>query len=257
MVATRTAHCRHGDFTYYADCRFLGASLRLYGEWSEDEVRMYDALLSKDDVVIEVGANIGALTVPLSRRCKKVFAFEPQAENFELLYRNLKANDILNVDAFMLAVGDKNVEVSMPTLEELDADHGVIGDYGGPEVGSGSLRVQQRTIDDLSFNARIAFIKMDCEGSERAVLVGAEKTIKRDAPLLYLENNRPEKSKPLVKWLVDHDYYCFWHRPPVFREDNFNNYQNNIFGPCDSPNMICYPTNYAKPMQFTSEPVVV
>jgi FkbM family methyltransferase len=257
MPATRTAKCRHGDFIYYADCRFLGASLRLYGEWSEDEVRLYDALISKDDIVIEVGANIGALTVPLARRCKRVFAFEPQAENFDLLCKNLRANDVLNVDHFKMAIGATNEEVSMPTLKELDADHGVIGDYGGPEVGSGSLRVQQRTIDDLAFEQRIAFIKMDCEGSERNVLEGAEKTIKRDRPLLYMENNRADKSAALLRWLIDHDYYCFWHRPPVFRADNFNNYQDNIFGPCDSPNMICYPTSYGKPMLFTSEPVVV
>lgn len=257
MVATREAVCRHGVFTYHADCRFLGASLRLYGEWSEDEVRMYDVLLTQDDVVIEVGANIGALTVPLSRRCKKVFAFEPQTENFELLYKNLKVNGILNVDAFMLAIGATNEKVSMPTLVELDADHGVIGDYGGPEVGSGSLCVQQRTIDDLGFAERIAFIKMDCEGSERNVLEGAKKIIKRDSPLLYMENNRADKSVALLRWLVDHDYYCFWHRPPVFRSDNFRNYQENIFGPCNSPNMICYPTNYPHKMQFTSEPVVV
>lgn len=256
MLATRTTQCRHGEFTYYADCRFLGASLRLYGEWSEDEVRLYDALICRDDVVIEVGANIGALTVPLARRCKRVFAFEPQAENFSLLYHNLRVNDVPNVEAFKLAIGATNEEVSMPTLKELDTDHGVIGDYGGPEVGSGSLRVQQRTIDDLAFATRIAFIKMDCEGSERNVLEGAEKTIKRDNPLLYMENNRPEKAKALLRWLVDHGYYCFWHRPPVFRADNFKGYQDNIFGPCDSPNMICYPANYAKPMLFTSEPVV-
>jgi FkbM family methyltransferase len=248
MPATREANCRHGVFTYYADCRFLGASLRLYGEWSEDEVKLYDTLLTKDDVVVEIGANIGALTVPLSRRCKRVYAFEPQAENFLLLYHNLNRNQVLNVEAFKIAIGSENKEVSMPTLVELDADHGVVGDYGGPEVGFGSLRVQQRTLDDLRFSSRISFIKLDCEGSERDALEGAERTIKTDSPVLYVENNRPDKASALVKWLVDHGYTCFWHRPPVFRPDNYRNYQDNIFGPCDSPNMLCYPKGYEGPI---------
>lgn len=255
MVAKREATCRHGVFTYHADCRFLGASLRLYGEWSEDEVRMYDALLTKQDTVIEVGANIGALTVPLSRRCKHVLAFEPQLENFELLFQNLKVNEIENVHAFSMALGSSIGEVSMPTLKEIDADHGVIGDYGGPEVGFGSLKVNQVTIDSLKLTDRIAFIKMDCEGSERDVLIGAEKLIERDQPLLYMENNRSDKSKALVDWLRFHDYTLFWHRPPIFEPDNFRGYQNNIFGDCDSPNMICYPRKYEGPLYATAEPV--
>lgn len=257
MVATRVAHCRHGTFTYHADCRFLGASLRLYGQWSEDEVRMYDALLTFEDTVIEVGANIGALTVPLSRRCKTVIAFEPQAENFELLFKNLKANEVTNVHAYMLAIGSFEGEVHMPTLREVDEDHGVIGDYGGPEVGFGSLRVQQRTLDGMRDTLpRITFIKMDCEGSEREVLVGAEKLIQRDQPILYMENNRAEKSAALVQWLKDHKYNSFWHRPPVFEHDNYNNYPHNIFGDCDSPNMICYPDKYDGPLFSTAERVV-
>lgn len=257
MNATREAICRHGNFKYYSEDRFLGTSLRLYGEWSEDEVRMYDALLTKNDTVIEVGANIGVLTVPLSRRCKHVIAFEPQVENFELLFQNLKTNEVENVQAVSLAIGAFEGEVPMPTLLEMDERDGVIGNYGGPEVGFGSLRVKQVTLDSLDFSDRIAFIKMDCEGSERDVLIGAEKLIARDQPILYMENNRLEKSKALVEWLVFHDYNSFWHRPPLFEVENFRKYHDNIFGDIVSHNLVCYPKKYDGPLFATAESVHV
>jgi hypothetical protein len=86
---------------------------------------------------------------------------------------------------------------------------------------------------------RIDFIKMDCEGMELEVLRGAEKLITDHWPLMYIENDRPANSKALVTWLMDHGYHCFWHKPTLYRESNYRNYQDNIFGVCDSKNMIC------------------
>lgn len=236
----KTANCKHGVFTYHSEDRFLGTSLRIYGEWSEDEVRMYDVFLKPTDIAIEVGANIGALTIPLSKRCKKVFAFEPQPENVKLLLMNLNANGVQNVDVFPCAVGAKNEVVKVSTIEEIDIEHGVIGDYGGFEIGKGSCLVDQRSLDNMNaFNHKVDFIKMDCEGSELEVLKGAEELIKSNWPLLYIENDKPGKSEALIKWLFDHKYNCYWHRPPLYREDNFRKYIDNIFGNSHSINMIC------------------
>lgn len=257
----RSAQCRHGDFIYHSEDRFLGTSLRIYGEWSEDEVLMYDAFLKPTDVAIEVGANIGALTIPLSRRCKQVLAFEPQPQSYELLRLNLENNGITNVDIFPVAVGAKDEVVNIPTLKEIDIAHGVIGDYGGAEVGSGSCLVDQRCLDNMNEfdEIKIDFMKMDCEGMELDVLKGAERLIARDWPLLYVENeSNPmrrrdsplrhslENSKSLVGWLVDRGYHCYWHRPPLYRENNFNHYSDNIFGNSVSTNMICFHGEHVK-----------
>jgi hypothetical protein len=67
MIETRVTPGKHGEFTYFAQDRFLGTSLRIYGEWSEGEVDVYNVLLKPTDIAVEVGANIGALTVPLAR----------------------------------------------------------------------------------------------------------------------------------------------------------------------------------------------
>ena len=144
MTATRTAQGKHGVFTYHSEDRFLGASLRIYGEYSEGEVDMYDAFLKPTDVAIEVGANIGALTIPLARRCKKVFTYEPQPESYDLLCRNLFCNGVTNVDAFPYAIGSTNTVVQIPSIAEIDLN------YGRVEVGAGSCTAEQRYLDSRS-----------------------------------------------------------------------------------------------------------
>lgn len=235
-MQTKTSQCKHGVFTYHSEDRILGPALKIYGEYSEDEVLMYDTFLNYDDVAIEIGAYIGALTVPLSRRCKKVFAFEPQPESYTLLCMNLIQNNVLNVTAFPYAAGAKNEVVKISTIAEIDT---ALGDYMGVEIGSGGCLIEQHALDNMNFNDKINFIKMDCEGSELDTLKGAEKLITRYYPLIYTENNRPAKSLALVKWLKDHGYRCYWHRPPLYRENNYRKYIDNIFGDNGSINMIC------------------
>ena len=50
-------------------------SLGLYGEWSEFEASMFLNLLEQDDVVIDVGANIGAFTIPMAKKVGRTKSF--------------------------------------------------------------------------------------------------------------------------------------------------------------------------------------
>ena len=65
------------------------------------------ALIEPGDVVVDVGADIGALTVPLARAvgpAGRVLAFEPQPTVFQNLCANLALNDLLHVQAFNAAL---------------------------------------------------------------------------------------------------------------------------------------------------------
>eukprot|EP01052_Picozoa_sp_SAG31_P052887 SAG31_NODE_13280_length_880_cov_0.701665_1_plen_251_part_01 len=71
---------RHGLFLHPRLDLFIGASLRIYGEWSELEVQSYARIIQPGDVVINGGGHVGSMAVPLASLAAPgcVHVFEPQ-----------------------------------------------------------------------------------------------------------------------------------------------------------------------------------
>src|SRR6266513_1753853 len=89
--------CRHGQMYYNPNDVYIGRSLELYGEFSEEEVSLFEKIVSPTDVAVDVGANIGTHTVPLSRLAREVWALEPQKSIFDCLCANIAVNGLRNV----------------------------------------------------------------------------------------------------------------------------------------------------------------
>jgi hypothetical protein len=96
---------------------------------------------------------------------------------------------------------------------------------------------------------RLKLIKVDVEGMEQKVLEGAAGLITRFRPLLYVENDRPEKSNALIRYIHSLNYNLFWHRPPLYNPNNFAKNPANIFGRVASFNMLCIPQEIQANMQ--------
>src|SRR4051812_24573079 len=93
--------CRHGWMLCHGP--IIGKCLELYGEYSEGEVATMRRYVSAGDTVIDVGANIGSLTLPmagLTGAQGRVFAFESYPYNFNLLCTHLALNGIEHVRPF-------------------------------------------------------------------------------------------------------------------------------------------------------------
>lgn len=237
---TKTKECKHGTFTYRPDDAFIGRSLELYGEYSENEVLLLSKILSPGDVVVEAGANIGTLTVPMLNLVGPtgtVIAFEPQPDNCNLLRANVFANmpETAVVEVREEIVTDHNGFMSLPALGDLDHKN-----FGRIEVGHGSLKAKCTRIDDLNLQ-KLRLLKADVEGHELSVLRGARETIKRLKPLIYVENDRPENNAEMIAMLVDLGYRLYWHRPPLWNFDNFRGERVNVFGDVVNVNMLGVP----------------
>ena len=77
-------YCRYGWMLYSVKRIYVGKCLDLYGQYSEGEVKLMRTFLREGDTAIDVGANIGALTVPMSQMVGKngrVYAIEADPEN--------------------------------------------------------------------------------------------------------------------------------------------------------------------------------
>lgn len=240
----RVVKARHGHFLYNAHDIYVGRSIGIYGEYSEGEVALFSQICGRGDTVVEVGANIGAHTVPLARtvgRGGAVCAFEPQRMVFQTLCANVALNSLENVRCYELALGDAAGHAHMPAIR-----YDVAGNFGGVALTStptdGSLATHQITLDEFLQFAKLRLLKVDVEGMEADVLHGASRTIRRLRPVLYVENDRPETSQALITLITDLDYQLHWHVVPLYSPRNHAGVSENLFPGITSISLLAVPS---------------
>lgn len=224
---------RYGKMMVHKLDRYLSKSFIEYGEFSEGEVLVFKSIITKDHIVVDVGANIGAHTVVFGKLAKKVYAFEPQKNIFHILCGNVALNELHNVECFNLACGD-GCEVPYA-----DIDLTRYNNMGA--VSLLNIEKSEKTIPTIRLDIPCHFLKIDVEGMELQVLQGAMPMISSCHPVVYLENDRPDKSKQLIEFLNLLGYKCYWHSTTLFNPDNYFANKNNIFGDVGSINMLCVP----------------
>ncbi len=223
---------RYGKMMVHKLDQYIGRSFIEYGEFSEGEAEVFSQMITKDHIVIDCGANIGAHTVLFGKLAKQVYAFEPQKNIFNILCGNVALNELHNVQCLNLACGD-GTEVK---YRDVDMSH-------RNNMGAASLidMVEGKTIPTMRLDIPCHFLKVDVEGMELHVLKGAADMIRECQPIIYLENDRPSNSKALIEFINSLGYICFWHSPALFNPNNYFKNFNNIFPKVGSINMICVP----------------
>jgi FkbM family methyltransferase len=234
----RLKTCRYGQMLYNHHDMYIGRSLDLYGEYSEGEVEVFRQIVQPGHIVVEVGANLGAHTVFLAKQVGlsgMVLAFEPQRLIFQTLCANLALNNLPNVMALQQAAGAEVGTLKIPVL-----DYHRENNFGGLALGGFQVgeEVPVVTIDGFNMQ-RCQFIKIDVEGMETEVLRGAARTIERLKPILYVENDKQEKSDTLIRQIDSMGYNMYWHRPFYFSPNNFLGNSQNAFPNIASFNMLC------------------
>lgn len=225
---------------------YVGASLEAYGEFSQAEVDFILPLLRPESVVMDIGANYGALTLPIARHVRLVYAFEPQRPVFCGLAASMALNCIENVVCENIALAAEPGFITVPRLD-FTASNNIGGvQLGRPGVtGRGFYAVRAESLDEYVRRNRIRrldFLKIDVEGMEEAVLRGGEQTIRSLRPLIYLEADRQEKLPSLQAFLSQLGYTHELHTPPLFNPNNFRGNRRNIWQrELISRNWLCRP----------------
>lgn len=145
-------------------------------------------------VAIDVGAHVGLWSYNMAHEFATVFAFEPVAEHRECFEKNMVGVG-QHVHIMAMALGAELGAVSIATEA---------GSSGNSTV-SGPGAIPMHTLDGLLLD-NVDFIKVDCEGYEENVLRGGAETIKRDKPVIIVEQKRAMAAKMGLKTLGAVDF---------------------------------------------------
>ena len=122
---------------------------------------------NKDDIVLDVGANIGAYSTRVSKLVKEVYSFEPLKENYDLAQKNLDRNNATNVKLYNNAlIGSDDDEINF----FLSKGKNLGGHTILPTRGRGITVVKARKFSDVLSETKATKIKMDIEGAEWNIL---------------------------------------------------------------------------------------
>lgn len=194
------------DFYYLKDDKYVGQRVALE-KYEPYETKLILRQIKKGDVIVNVGANIGYYTVLLADKVGpsgKVYAFEPDSKNFEILKKNIEINKLSNVILVKAALSSQKGVKKLYKSSDNYGDHRMFG----KEKKRESEEVKTLKLDDFLKNKekKVDFLKIDTQGWEPAVFDGAKEIIKKDKPVIFFEYS-PESYKSAK---LDGDRMIYW-----------------------------------------------
>jgi FkbM family methyltransferase len=177
-----------GTISAHAGDTIMTPQLRASGSWDEPDCRLLESHLAPGGVVIDVGANIGYMTLIAARAVGPtgtVIAIEPHPDNVALLRDNLARNGMAKrVRVVSAAAWDAPGTVDLAECEDNTGDHRVETLTNERSV----LQVEAVTLDDVVPDSlHVDLIKLDTQGTEHHVLEGAQTVLARDRPIVLSE----------------------------------------------------------------------
>lgn len=162
----------------------IAQHLFTFGAYESDTVKFVLRFLSEEGVLVDVGANIGSIAIPVAkaRPQASVLCIEADPDLHRLLLENVRTNGCTTVRTFCCLVGASD-QGSVPFYRAPD-EHFGMGSIG-PQFGASPLYLRQARLDDLLAQAQIDLIdviKIDVEGAELGVLRGAMRILGSHRP---------------------------------------------------------------------------
>jgi FkbM family methyltransferase len=189
-------------------------------EKKEPDTIKFLSQMSTDDVLWDIGSNIGQVTLPIGVFTKaKVVCFEPDPGNFFILSNNVFLNEISSkVHLFNLALNDVNTIVSLPFSNENVGFHlagrsglSVSNGISSNAMGLNYPALSGDTIVALFDNIYPTYIKLDVDGNELQILHGMSKILSsgtvKGIIVEAIFSGSDANSEDIVKLLKGHGYY--------------------------------------------------
>lgn len=185
----------------------------------EATMKSVSKLIAPGQTVVEMGAHIGYLTIyfsDLAGEGGRVVAFEPSEQNLKYLRKNVQ--DIVNILVEPIAASDYVGQADLFVEDLTGQNTSLVEDYHVLEKNQESAGLQANivresvpvtTLDAYCETHGLApdFIKIDVEGAEESVLLGALETLRMHRPVILVEITR--RHREVYGLLRGLGYQCF------------------------------------------------
>ena len=184
-----------------------------------DMLRDMRARIGEEDLVLDVGANIGnhSLYIASTARAHTV-AFEPNVHLCSALRSSIIRNGLENLITVQ-NIGLGRVRASARFERQIPEN------LGAQALITGEGDIDVVPLDSLEFDRAVRAIKIDVEGMELDVIQGGRQCIERDRPLLYVECRNEAQFRRMLSWAQTHRY-TYW--------ETFNATPTHLFLPTES-----------------------
>lgn len=166
--------------------------------WREE---VYSKHLSANShIIIDIGAHIGVFSLLAAITCPeaKIYCYEPEPNNYELLIKNIEQNNLLDrLNSYQLGVARSNEERILNVAKI---------NTGGSSIVWGQERNKKITVDCITLKSileenhidKVDFVKMDCEGAEFEILYSSQNLLQK-IDVISMEVHNNEKERKLIE----------------------------------------------------------
>jgi len=171
--------------------------------------------LQDDEIYVDIGAFTGDTMQKFLHRTGGVFshyfAFEPDELNFTELVRNIPADYLSRITPIKKVVGSQSGIVAFSGTGDLDSS---VAEHG-------QIKVEMTSIDEFFFYKCVSKVKIDVEGYEPNVLLGAKELIKKQKPKMAVcIYHRPEHLWKLILQIAEYNpsysFYLGHYEPEIY-----------------------------------------
>lgn len=238
---TKTVETRYNPkFHYLPNDTIIGASLERYGEYAQTEIDFLCQYMDHRSTVYDVGANIGVHTAAFAHTGAEVYAWEANPRNFEILKMN--CGGLGRAHLVPAAVGDGTEAIAIETYDPANP-----GNFGHMRIGADPHVLVPQVRLDHADAPDPDVIKIDVEGHEYPVLLGAVERIRRNRPLIYYEAQETLDFGRIFTFLSDLGYDMYWACVRNYNPRNFAGNPDNIFADSAIFSVVAMPDNLAPP----------
>jgi len=158
-------------------------------EYDKNMCNAFLSLIDESHTIIDVGANVGLLSILFGQHAKNVISFEPSPSTYKYLAQNVEASGLTNILPHNFGLGRQDENLTL-TFSPVGRGGAFVSNLTQVDTEAYIVEnIQIRNGDSILGNQVVDCIKIDVEGFELNVLNGLSETVRKNKPIVVAELN--------------------------------------------------------------------